>query len=484
MEIVIVMVGVLERFKVLLYFAEMLFDWEVMPSVITVVEPKKHITGLWGRQSIKESATYRLMKYVLRVNHDGKVLLYNIVTEHLVVLDNDESEMLDSLPMDFNPWMKDLIYGYFLVTQKYDEHRDVLNIRNILLKVNKVYESDEGITQYTILPTTQCNARCFYCFEKNVKTETMTVDIAEDVVAFIVNNCKQNPVRILWFGGEPTVGAKYIDLICRGLSRRDIQYKSMMITNGYLFDNELILKAKELWNIDLISITVDGVGESYNRIKNYKAASDDPYERVMRNIGLLLKNEIQVILRMNFDQDNYQEFDNLVSEVGNRFGKNSYLSVSAHEIDHRFTNQGCNTKFDALWFSQKLIELDNIANAVNINTSNTRLPCLRYQWCMANNSSCITITPAGNLVSCPEQLGSDQIKGNINSGVTEDNIVSSWREIYDGEECQNCCLFPDCFCPRNCLGSGKCFHKDIKMKKYLQSLTDLYDSYNNMGGTL
>ena len=60
--------------------------------MITVVEPKRPIAALWSEPEIRDGETFRLMRYVLRVDHEGKVLLCNVVTGQLAVLDQDEAE--------------------------------------------------------------------------------------------------------------------------------------------------------------------------------------------------------------------------------------------------------------------------------------------------------------------------------------------------------------------------------------------------------
>ena len=73
--------------------------------MITIAEPKELIDKLWGKQKIREDDTYRLMRYVLRVDHEDKVLLHNVVTGRLVVLEREEAEALETLPAAYNPTM-------------------------------------------------------------------------------------------------------------------------------------------------------------------------------------------------------------------------------------------------------------------------------------------------------------------------------------------------------------------------------------------
>ena len=101
----------------------------------TIVEPKEHIDKLWGKQRIHEDAVYRQMRYVLRVDHNGKVLLHNVVTGRLVVLDQGETEALETLPAAYRPEMESLVTEHYLVPEDYDEHQQVVNLRNILWKI-------------------------------------------------------------------------------------------------------------------------------------------------------------------------------------------------------------------------------------------------------------------------------------------------------------------------------------------------------------
>ncbi len=158
--------------------------------MITIAEPKEHIDKLWGKQKIREGETYRMMRYVLRVDHEDKVLLHNVVTGRLVVLDGTEAEALETLPSLYSPAMEQLVTEHYLVPENYDEHQQVLNLRNILHRFDIASASRaNSITRYTILPTTACNARCYYCYEHGIPAFTMTEQIADDTVKFITDHC-------------------------------------------------------------------------------------------------------------------------------------------------------------------------------------------------------------------------------------------------------------------------------------------------------
>lgn len=430
----------------------------------TIVEPKEHIEKLWGKQRIRDDITYRMMQYVLRVEHNGIVLLHNVVTGRLVVLDKEETVVVKKLPQKYEPVMEQLVADHYLVPDDYDEHQQVANLRSVLLKLNK----DSGtvpIVGYTILPTTACNARCYYCFEKGSRVATMSEETAEAVVAFIVNHCDDNKrVFITWFGGEPTVAAKRIDQICEGLQANDIRYASKIITNGYLLDESMITRASELWHLRGAQICVDGTEQSYNKAKAYVAISDNPYQRVMRNIGALLQHNIKVGLRMNFDLDNWQEFKDVIHESIARFGKDERLTISAHPVIGSHKNHdGKLSHGSDEWFDEKTAEMMHYAREVGVCKKLIQLPFLNYEICSACNEKTVTITPEGWLVRCPEKYGSDQITGNVVTGVTNRELVDAWKQIADFSFCHECEFFPNCVRLVNCSNTTYCH----KRKDYL-----------------
>lgn len=442
----------------------------------TIVEPKQHIDKLWGKQRVKEEKFFRLMKYVLRVDHDGKVLLHNVVTGRLVVLDQDETEMLEQLPAAYSPVMEQLVTEHYLVPEDYDEHQQVVNLRNILWKIVDAHSPKE-VTSYLILPTTACNARCWYCFEKDIKPITMSKETANDVADFIEIHCGGKPVHIWWFGGEPTIAANRIDQICERLKKKKINYFSDITTNGYLFDKTMIDKAKYLWNLRQVSISLDGTEENYNRIKAFPNAKENPYQRVMRNVAGLLEKGILVALRMNYDQDTFQDFDLLLKEVKDRFSECPGLMVYPHQINREYSQE--ENEAVETWFNKKNTELyDKACNSALFHRKKQELPSLSYNMCGAANGRWFVITPKGELACCGEKLDSSQIKGDIKRGVTNEALLKEWRQFADYKKCQSCILFPYCARIVNCNIQDHCYHKNDCMLQINNEMIATLDCVN------
>ena len=79
----------------------------------TIKEPKKNIALLWRRPKSVQ-AVYRPMKFLLRTQVDDGLLLYNVVTSEMVLLDATETAFFDG-PTAYDPAMDELIARHFLV---------------------------------------------------------------------------------------------------------------------------------------------------------------------------------------------------------------------------------------------------------------------------------------------------------------------------------------------------------------------------------
>ena len=263
----------------------------------------------------------RLMKYVTQLPTEDGLLLHNLLTRELVHLTPEEAEhMLDSAQLQER---------WFVVPQDTNE-RELADLVRWVLEVRQ--PKKEHLTSYTIFPTTDCNARCFYCYEMGRSRIPMSMETAEKVVRYIKRHCGGEKVKLLWFGGEPLFNRDVIDTICNGLRREGVEFHSTMISNGYLFDEESVRKAVENWNLKRVQISLDGTEAVYNRSKAYIYREGSPYQVVLSNMERLLDATIRISVRLNADLYNVDNLMELVEELSRRFRGREGLSVYAHVL--------------------------------------------------------------------------------------------------------------------------------------------------------
>lgn len=415
-----------------------------------ITEPKDSIVKLWGHPKGTAGTTYRLMNYTLQNECDDGTLLYSIVTSEMVLISDDDFD-IRTLPAMYSPAMDELISKHFLVPEDFDEKKSVDQLRVIMRKLNK----PKRISGYTIYPTTCCNARCFYCFENNFVKETMTEETAEAVVKYIADHCGGQSISITWFGGEPLVGRHIIDYICKRLNELKIPFASNMVSNAYLFDAEVAKTAVDLWKLKNVQITLDGTEEIYNATKAYQGVTGSPYQRVLDNIGLVLKAGIGVAVRLNVTQENIDNLFTLVDDLSIRFagkkGFQAYSHVVYDDVGYAPVNHTEEAK-EPLWEQTLLLE-DKLVNN-HLSPGIQKLPCFKEIRCMADNDVCVTVFPNGKLGKC-ENRPQDEAVADIWGNEYPENF-GLCKEYCSYEMCNNCSLYPECLHLAVCPEHGNC----------------------------
>lgn len=441
-----------------------------MHKMKTIVEAQKKLAKVIGKQKTKGTA-YRLMNYVFPLEVEEGLLLHNAITGKMILLDSEEKGRIPKGTTEYHTDLDELIQDYYLVPAEYDEAKFVEQIRTVL----RAMDQNKTITGYTILPTTYCNARCYYCYEANFQHKHMTEQTANDVVNFIKNHRGDKNVSLSWFGGEPTLGAARIDQICTALAEAEIPYHSTMISNGYLFDEGMVKTAVDLWKLKRIQITLDGTEDVYNQTKAYPGVKGSAYLRVLRNIGLLLDAGVFVSIRTNLSYANADDLENLFGILKDRFAGYENFHLYSHTL---FDGEG----FEPVQYQnneeelliEKQVAFDRKIREWNKGKQERNgLPSLRFRYCMADNSSSVIINPDGEMAKCEHFL--ETSCGNIRDGVISNEQMKFWRD-YHKLPCTDCRLYPHCLSLTHCENSFSCTEaeKNLKISNIFDAMQKKY----------
>lgn len=386
---------------------------------------------------------FKISAFCIERRMEDSVLLCNAGSGALVLLEKEEYEKISKGSAITEEWEKQLVSQGFLVPLNENEFERVDEKRKQWKKDLKI---NDRITSYTILPTSRCNARCFYCYEKGIQQKNMSRETAEDVVAFIVRKCKGEKVHLGWFGGEPTLAHSTITFICQRLREENVEFHSGMISNGLLLDRDLIGIAKEKWNLKHIQITIDGTQPVYNATKNYKGACENPFEIVCTNVGHLLENGIRVSIRINLGLHNYDDISELIEELSDRFVEKKGLTIYVHEIDNYYTET------EYLELMSRTAELNNLLTEKELQDRPV-LPELRLHSCMADVEDSILINPDGELGKC-EHFVFSKLHGSINKEEIDESMIEKWTELIQLKQCKSCPFYASCARLKWCNGGG------------------------------
>ncbi|MBO4745372.1 MAG: 4Fe-4S cluster-binding domain-containing protein [Bacteroidales bacterium] len=401
----------------------------------TISPPNKTISSVCGEQIIRNEENYRNIMYCVSVHCEDGTLLYHTTTGELVLLTDLSLKECD------REW---LIKHWFLVPEKFDERMWVNQLRTI---VDMLKTKGLNKTSFTILTTTDCNARCFYCYEIGIKRIPMASEMAERVADYVANSCGGKRVKLRWFGGEPLYNQQAIDIICDRLRSREIQFESNMISNGFYFDRKTSLHAYDSWRMRKVQITVDGTEKVYNRTKAYIDADESPYLRVMDNIQYALEAGIRVTVRMNMGEHNAKDLLLLADDLAERFHKypgfHAYVAVINDFTGKMHIQDTMQTQRD------NFAQIRDRLNKRGIYIKKDYLRGLRTARCMADNDTSETILPDGRVGRC-EHYSDSMITGSIMDNVRDNEVEKKWKDPLSVPECDQCVMYPVCWKLKMC----------------------------------
>ncbi|MCX4331072.1 MAG: radical SAM protein [Muribaculaceae bacterium] len=182
-------------------------------------------------------------------------------------------------------------------------------------------ENPEQI-KITIIPTVQCNLRCWYCYENHSTKEVITEETIASIKRFIENTAKRTSIKKLvidFFGGEPLLCFEncvkpivlYAQKICK-------QYSKLLgiafTTNGVLLTPD---KCNFLSNINATTsfqITLDGDEKVHNAVRFLKGGKGT-YDIILNNIAYAVSKRLHVSIRFNYTNKNHSSYESTVSKL-------------------------------------------------------------------------------------------------------------------------------------------------------------------------
>ena len=429
------------------------------------------LSGLLKDQRLREGEAYRLMHFVIQQPVEEGVLLYNVLTRAVALLSPEEARKMDKNPAS----VPELIAKWFAVPMDHDDRQLAKEVR----AVGKMLENPvRSIKGFTILTTTDCNACCFYCYEKGRRRIPMLEETALKVADFILKNRANDSVKLRWFGGEPLYNKGVISLICGKLKDAGVEYKSSMVSNGYLFDDATVDEAVRLWNLKKVQITLDGTEEVYNRSKAFIYPEGSAYRRVLGNIHRLLDAGIRVTVRLNIDRHNADDLfalaDILTAEFGGQklFGvySHSLFEVGSEESAVSHTDAQRRELFKARMRLQEKLKEGKIA-------LDGKLPHkLKLNRCMADNDGSVLILPDGRLGKC-EHYSDDHWFGSLGSPERDESMLADFKRVREEiDACAECPFYPECYRLVLCEEAVHCYPEE-REEMLLQAREQLLDFY-------
>ena len=353
----------------------------------------------------------KLSKYNYVIKSEKEILIWNTIKESLMTFTKEYYDNLVNEKFDIfsDDEIRILIKNGILIND------NVFELENILNRKKELENSSSS--SYTIALTQNCNAHCYYCYQsENVfeKNRKLTKKDYDKIVDFILKT-KNDKVKITWFGGEPLIRSDIIDYISTELTNKNVDFRSVIITNGLLLNSFDNFTLKNKWNINEIQVTFDGLYENHDKRKCFDFGKNN-FDKIIEKLKEILKNNIKVKIRINISKDNYNEINDIFD----------YFEITFKDYD--------NFKY----YYKKNREMV--------------LPRKRRVYCGAQNPNSFFIDIYGNLFRCEHDFWcSDKIFMNIEE-FDCDKFKNSKNTILS-QKCKECVFLPIC--------QGGCIRNDF-----------------------
>lgn len=369
----------------------------------------------------------------------NKQLCFNTLHGVYTLISNEDFQILQE---DFSNLPKDVFthlheHG-FIIDDDFDELAYIKN------KYDKNIES--SVLDLTLLPTLDCNLRCWYCFEKHISGSHLTTDMQEKILNYIkrkLDSEKITKIKVCLFGGEPLL---YFKEELSPLLEKIKEYASLVnkestfnfITNGICITPESLNLFKRL-NASF-QISIDGYREKHNKVKKTKTIHN-AYDIVMEAMRSLKDcYNPDITLRINYDNDTLSHIEDVIKDI---------IDLDREKII---------IHLERVWQTRKDKCPEQVKNAITLFLVNGfRVSYMNMKRvadsCKASQKNQIVISYDGSIYKCTGRDFNEKIQDGTlqNDGsVKWDNERLAKRlsiRTYDNDYCLKCKLLPMCWGP-------------------------------------
>lgn len=397
---------------------------------------------------------YKLSQYSVEIQNPknkNEVFLFNTLSSAIISLSNKEIEFLKEKNYTINELgnLKYLIEEGILVPEDRNEY-EYIKYNEFLFQQN--FNNDNYLS-YVIAPTTGCNLRCKYCFEKGQESKiTMSDETIEQIIKFILADAERlkiKKVNIVWFGGEPLLCFNQIiklgSALKQNLEQNNIEFTTKIITNGILLSKNKAKELKEKCNLKTAQITLDGLEKEYCE---RKGASPENYKNVIKNI-INAAELINIDLRLNVDKLNTKD----MKEIANIFYVENNLKDKVKIFFSQLRDYNGVDKDNKVYFTDdeyanEKINFDKYLekiNAIPTKKGIKAIPKYRLIYCALSHANNYAIGPEGELYKCEHYFGKkDRVIGDVWNGLYFNNEYFSHINGVKHGICSKCSLYPIC----------------------------------------
>lgn len=206
-------------------------------------------------------------------------------------------------------------------------HGDVLVVRDN----NSVYKMHDGSSSSALVyVTNQCNSNCVMCPDSvKMRTKENTISFEElmEYVSLLPSDLKHIDIT----GGEPTLLKENLPYLIKRALEQAENAEVLMLSNGRSFAVDGYTQKFCVFSDQKFKIEIP-IHSADKEKHDYIAGCKGSFEQTMRGIANLLKNGVEVGIRIVVSKLNYRELNPIIQEVKRRFPEIKYINIMGMEI--------------------------------------------------------------------------------------------------------------------------------------------------------
>lgn len=389
-------------------------------------------------------------RFIYKTKFNDYYLMLNTLNTAIVALDLNTykriNELLTHISQSTDEELNALADMGFIFEDEYDE------IDDFYCELIKEWEHSDSL-KIVLLGTTACNMACEYCYENGIERNLqLTPEILKKFHKYVTylldRNDEIKSLYMLIFGGEPTLCWKEtmsaVELIENLCDKRSVEFKTGIVTNGYLLSKEKILDLKR-HNCDSIQITLDGPENVHNQRRKLKNGKGS-FKQIIDNMHTALSaNFLKCIdLRINIDKENIFSVEELLSYLSTEFSPKQLdisLGITCKTVNS--SEKLVASAFSPSETADSLCALFPVLEKYGFKTRDF------YSFdgiCVAKTKNSFVLNPDGTIYRCISMVGRKELAlGSIDELLESTNLERIFeKNIYESCIAKKCEFLPLC----------------------------------------
>jgi uncharacterized protein len=401
------------------------------------------------------------------VPNGEKVIIFNELTEFFFEVPKEKVHIYTTIISNPDEYTKSFIPFILRMKNQGFVLDDEIDETELLDEKFRQVQS-EDLYHIMILPTYQCNLRCWYCIQDH-QNMWMSDEIVLQIKSLVQKKIEDPDIkkcRLSWFGGEPLLCySKIIDLtsyIKNLCSKNNKTFICDITTNGTLLNRDLIRQLKDV-GVTTYQITIDGDKLTHDSIKVLSKGS--AYDKTLENINIITEST-SCVLRFNYTHENLKP-ENIIKDLKAKINTDNRHNVTflLYKVWQEAEDTINHNEVDTLVHLSSDMGLNPLMPTCNL--------------CYADKKHFDCIFPNGKVEKCDNE-SPNSAHGLLSQGkIVWNGDTISHLPAYQNEffPCRACKYLPICWGP--CVArrgnmlknkqSGLCMYsdKDSQMRQYI-----------------